>query len=268
MIDLNHGSRAVYAAAEETVGERINSLIDRALLDRHAQQEPRDYLGGSRIGEPCARKLVYEVMHTAIDSDKGFDGRTLRIFDVGHQFETLSIGWLRAAGFDLRTHRRDGGQFGFVTAGGRVRGHIDGVIVAGPDIGVAWPALFEHKAFQYWAPDKLLAVPQSTYEYLGTTAEGWSDYRYLSRLELVTVDTETGLSRKGRIDHSAYYEAPSEHRWTYVDIRRSIFMGDFVYAISDRGITAHRQSDLELTAEAALPGTLASSYGWGWGGLE
>jgi len=147
MIDLNHGSRAVYApAAQQTVGERINGLIDWALLDRHAQQEPRDYLGGSRIGEPCARKLVYEVMHTAIDADKGFDGRTLRIFDVGHQFETLSIGWLRAAGFDLRTHRRDGEQFGFVTAGGRIRGHIDGVIVAGPDIGVAWPALFEHKA--------------------------------------------------------------------------------------------------------------------------
>jgi hypothetical protein len=147
MIDLNHGSHAVYAPlGPETVGERINCLIDRALLDRNAQQEPRDYLGGSRIGEPCARKLVYEVMHTATDAGKGFDGRTLRIFDVGHHFETLSIGWLRAAGFELRTHRRDGEQFGFVTAGGRVRGHIDGVIVAGPDIGVGWPVLFEHKA--------------------------------------------------------------------------------------------------------------------------
>src|SRR5215207_5142286 len=80
MIDLNHGSRAVYAsAAQQTVGERINGLIDRALLDRHAQQEPRNYLGGSRIGEPCARKPVYQVMHTAIDAGKGFDGRTLRI---------------------------------------------------------------------------------------------------------------------------------------------------------------------------------------------
>jgi hypothetical protein len=146
MIDLNHGSGALYMPADGNVGERINALIDRALLDRHAQQEPRDYLGGSRIGEPCTRKLVYEVTHVAIDADKGFDGRTLRIFDVGHQFETLSIGWLQAAGFDLRTHRRDGVQFGFVAAGGRVRGHIDGVIVGGPDIGAAWPALWEHKA--------------------------------------------------------------------------------------------------------------------------
>jgi hypothetical protein len=61
-------------------------------------------------------------------------------------FEALSIRWLRAAGFDLRTERRDGGQFGFSTANGRIRGHIDGVIVAGPDIGIGWPALWEHKA--------------------------------------------------------------------------------------------------------------------------
>lgn len=30
MVDLNHGSKAVYAPeAQQTVGERINSLIDR-----------------------------------------------------------------------------------------------------------------------------------------------------------------------------------------------------------------------------------------------
>lgn len=147
MIDLNHGSQALYGGSQgEPIARRINTLIDRALVDRNRQQRPRTYLGGSRIGEPCARKLVYEYTHTALDAGKEFDGRTLRIFDAGHQFETLSVRWLRAAGFDLRTHRRDGEQFGFVTAGGRVRGHIDGVIVDGPDIGVAWPVLFEHKA--------------------------------------------------------------------------------------------------------------------------
>jgi hypothetical protein len=58
----------------------------------------------------------------------------------------MSVKWLRGAGFDLRTHRRDGGQFGFSAAGGRLRGHIDGVIVAGPDVGASWPVLWEHKA--------------------------------------------------------------------------------------------------------------------------
>ena len=49
---------------------------------------------------------------------KDFDGAMLRIFDAGHQFETLSIRWLRAAGFDLRDKRQDGAQFGFSIAAG------------------------------------------------------------------------------------------------------------------------------------------------------
>lgn len=147
MIDLNHGSHALYGVPQApAVADRVNALIDQALVERNQARRPRDYLGGSRIGEPCARKLAYEYAHAAVDAGKGFDGRTLRIFDAGHQFETLSVQWLRAAGFDLRTHRSDGEQFGFVTANGRIRGHIDGVIVAGPDIGAPWPLLWEHKA--------------------------------------------------------------------------------------------------------------------------
>ena len=147
-IDLNHGSGFVYGRIGHaiSVSDRVNALIDEALVTRNRHETPRDYLGGSRIGEPCARKLVYEVTHTAKDEGKDFDGAILRIFDAGHQFEALSIRWLRGAGFDLRTERADGGQFGFEAAGGKLRGHIDGVIVTGPDVGLNWPALWEHKA--------------------------------------------------------------------------------------------------------------------------
>jgi len=149
MLDLNHGSGAIYGGGDgdaPSIGDRINALVDAALVARNRGQPPREYLGASRIGEPCARKLVYEYTNTPKDPDKAFDGAILRIFDAGHQFETLSIKWLREAGFDLRTERASGGQFGFQTAGGRLRGHIDGVIVGGPAIGVVWPALWEHKA--------------------------------------------------------------------------------------------------------------------------
>nr|WP_221244497.1 hypothetical protein [Neoroseomonas alkaliterrae] len=150
MLDLNHGSGAVYGRLDHSregavaVTVRVNAAIDAALLVRHRRQVPRDYLGGSRVGEPCARKLVYEITHAPKDRD--FDADILRVFDAGHQFEALSIRWLRLAGFDLRDRGPDGGQIGFVAAGGRLRGHADGVIVAGPEVGVAWPALWEHKA--------------------------------------------------------------------------------------------------------------------------
>ena len=149
-VDFNHQSGFVYgrgyAARDANLG--INRLIDLALVAANRGQRPRDYLGASRIGEPCSRKLVYEFTHTPTDPGREFTGGTLRIFAAGHQFEDLSIRWLRAAGFDLRTHDARGGQFGFETANGRIKGHIDGVIVGGPDVGITWPALWEHKALK------------------------------------------------------------------------------------------------------------------------
>lgn len=151
LLDLNHQSGLVYGRPPDRLTDgqvtaRINAHVDAALVARNQRQQPRDYLGGSRVGEDCARKLVYEITHTAKDPGRDFDGGILRIFAAGHVFEELSIRWLRAAGFDLRDRGADGEQFGFVAAGGRLRGHADGVIVAGPDIGITWPALFEHKA--------------------------------------------------------------------------------------------------------------------------
>ena len=147
-VDLNHGSGFVYGRATpvDDTAEYLNALINAALVAADRSKPPRDYLGASRIGEPCSRKLVYEVTQAPKDDGKEFEGAILRIFDAGHQLEDLCIRWLRAAGFDLRTRNRSGEQFGFAIAGGRIRGHIDGVIIAGPDISVVWPALWEHKA--------------------------------------------------------------------------------------------------------------------------
>lgn len=149
-VDFNHQSGFVYGhgyPAADT-NQHINALVDRALVEANRGQRARNYLGASRIGEPCARKLVFEVTHTPPDPDKVFDGGILRVFAAGHQFEDLAIRWLRAAGFDLRTAGSDGEQFGFETAGGRIKGHIDGVIVNGPDVDITWPALWEHKALK------------------------------------------------------------------------------------------------------------------------
>jgi hypothetical protein len=151
MLDLNHQSGFVYGRLPtntEPLGARINSCIDTVLVAERAHQRPRDYLGASRIGEPCARRLVYEFTRTPVDPGKDFEGRSLRIFEAGHVFEDLAIRWLRKAGFDLRTQTRNGGQFGFETAGGRIRGHVDGIIVGGPDLDIPWPMLWEHKALK------------------------------------------------------------------------------------------------------------------------
>jgi hypothetical protein len=148
MIDLNSGSGCVYGpenASCATTGF-VNALIDRALESERLARGQRDYLGASRIGEPCGRRLCFEVSGTPVDEGAEHSGRALRIFDAGHVLEDLSIKWLRSAGFDLRTRKRNGEQFGFSIAAGRIRGHVDGVIVNGPDLGLPWPVLWEHKS--------------------------------------------------------------------------------------------------------------------------
>ncbi len=120
-------------------------------------------------------------------------------------------------------------------------------------------ALYEHKAFQYWAPKGLLAVPVSSY---GNDDRGWG-WSYSSHLLLISVGA-TGLELHGDIDHSRFYNNDKDHFWSFTDVRRSIFMGDFIYAISDRGITVHRLDDLAMVAEQTLPGYRPQDLYWWW----
>ena len=92
LIDLNHGSGSIYVGtAVQPAAARINSLIDAALTVERRNTMPRDYLGASRIGEPCSRRLVYEFTNTPPDDGRDFDGHVLRIFAAGHVFEDLAI---------------------------------------------------------------------------------------------------------------------------------------------------------------------------------
>ena len=140
MLDYNH--KASFA-------ERVNETIDAALIAENASRPPRDYLGGSRLGHACERALQFEFTATPKDEGQDFSGQLLRIFAIGHELEELAIRWLRGAEFELYTqkgNRPDGGQFGFSVAGGRIRGHVDGIFAAGPEgFGLDVPALWECK---------------------------------------------------------------------------------------------------------------------------
>ena len=139
-LDYNHRSG---------IAECINAAIDAALAAERAATPPRTYLGASRLGHACERALQFEFVGAPRDEGADFGGQTLRIFEIGHQLEDLAIRWLRAAGIDLYTrkgNRPDGEQFGFSVAGGRIRGHVDGIIADAPaSLGLHTPALWECK---------------------------------------------------------------------------------------------------------------------------
>ena len=132
------------AAATITVSERLEVLVDAGLQMQREAQPPRQYLGASRLGASCERQLQYEYAGAPVDPGRGFSGRLLRIFERGHRMEEAMAGWLRMAGFGLETERHDGQQFGFSALDGRLQGHVDGVLSAGPD-WLSYPALWESK---------------------------------------------------------------------------------------------------------------------------
>ena len=120
-------------------------------------------------------------------------------------------------------------------------------------------ATYESKAFQYWAPKSMLAVPLSTYRY-GSFNEGGEYYHafeYISKLMLVNVnETDGRLSLYGEINQSSLYNGEGERvSWGSGEqnIRRSIFMGDFVYALSAGGITVTNLTTLEESDRLFIP---------------
>ena len=130
--------------------------------------------------------------------------------------------------------------------------------VIDPEDGWTWAwseATWEHKAFQYWAPKGMLAIPINTYRY-----DYWYDsddkyhyeYQWVSKLIIVNI-TEDSLEIHGEIDHSGFYDDSGQRWWDSYNIRRSIFMGDYVYAISHGGVTATNLDTMEETASVELP---------------
>ncbi len=122
-------------------------------------------------------------------------------------------------------------------------------------------ATYEHKAFTYWAPENLLAIPLSTYRYIPNNDSSYYNYEYVSLLKLVNVDiVNLTLSSHGEVDHSGFY---NDDDWWYIgstSIRRSIFMGSHIYAFSALGVTVHNTSGMTLTGELQIPGQETPSW--------
>lgn len=100
--------------------------MKREIEKRVNNQEPRDYLGASLIGNPCSRQIWYTIHHCEREP---FTADTLMKFDDGHRTEDLTAERLRMVdGLELWTHDEEGKQFGFVAMDGKFKGHVDGII--------------------------------------------------------------------------------------------------------------------------------------------
>ena len=60
-------------------------------------------MSSSGLGRSCLRQIQYDYIAVPKDPGREFEPRTLRVFEAGHRAEEIVAGWLRLAGFDLRT---------------------------------------------------------------------------------------------------------------------------------------------------------------------
>lgn len=134
-------------------------------------------------------------------------------------------------------------------------------------------AAWNHKAFTFYDHLGMLAFPYMAY------GSGWDDFR--SSLEVFHVDPVSGFSKRGSVDHSNLVQSTCigfEEEWqrqncvyNYGQVRRGVFIEDFVYSISYGGIEVNRVENMAVdVARVNLPHDGITGYyywGWGWWGV-
>jgi hypothetical protein len=130
MLNFNRASLSL-----ESVNVAVNGAIERAATTMAVL--PRPYLGASIVGDACARRIQFDWWCAPVLSV-----RTREIFARGHYFEARMREQLVTAGFKFALPE----ELEFTTANGSLRGHADGVLVAGPLPNLIYPCLWECKA--------------------------------------------------------------------------------------------------------------------------
>lgn len=171
MPDLRHSAPAVVTSPDVNISELVNHHIDAGLQRARDERDARGYLGMSEIPDNCMRRVFF--YHSGVKRPP-MPGEQMRAQAVGDAFEILTLKWIQAAGFDVRTRNSSGQQFEFSVVGGRIKGHIDGVIVGGPELpGLRYPALWENKALKakYWNPIAKHGLKKAEPKYWGQCQE-------------------------------------------------------------------------------------------------
>jgi uncharacterized secreted protein with C-terminal beta-propeller domain len=127
--------------------------------------------------------------------------------------------------------------------------------------GYSWSeAQWDHHAFVYFAHLGMLAIPVTGYNWDYEYSNNWDWYldTYFSRLDLYRVSIDGGIVPAGSVSHGSMmpeFTAPEQKdntycymNWNYSDltqIRRGVFMENFLYSVSKGGVMVHDTEDIK-----------------------
>ncbi|GMV42913.1 MAG: hypothetical protein AMXMBFR64_46290 [Myxococcales bacterium] len=130
------------------------------------------------------------------------------------------------------------------------------------DAGTTSDALYDHKAFTFFAPKGLLAIPLSSWgsgpSGGGGVVPGGGTGVELDPLTepfagavVYDVSPETGFSKRGTIDHSSFLAGTDG--WRPEHVSRTVIIGEHIYTIGDLGMKVCALEGLAPVASVDFP---------------
>jgi len=125
--------------------------------------------------------------------------------------------------------------------------------------GSSSEALTNHLAFNFFAPIHMLALPMTVCE--GGSGGGYGSSMSFSGLMVYDTTVEKGFVLKGKVPHSTsttgsvYYDsAGCQSWWTHAstEVKRSVFMDEYVYSVSEKRIKVNALEDLGTDVQEVL----------------
>lgn len=113
---------------------------------------------------------------------------------------------------------------------------LDRLLLEGDEQSWSWSeALSDHHAFTYHRG--VLSIPA----YVGATGQ-----EPFSGLFVLSADPDTGIAKLGEIDHSDLPPPQDDPYGGFVQVRRSVYIDDAIYSLSNRGVKVNSLLDPEV----------------------
>lgn len=227
------------------------------------------------VGEVTGIAPGEQIYATRMMEDKGYmvtyeQVDPLFTLDLSDHTNPRVVGELEIPGYSAYLHPLDADHLLAVGMAGDADGNLSGVAVnvfdvsdfAAPELvhqyvlesdEWSWSeSLWDHHAFTFHRG--VLSVPATTYSYDDVTG----DWDYFSGLYTMSVDPTAGISLLGKVDHrdlvtdsecvySMWYDGYEDDvcdDWAwYASVRRSVYIEDNMFSISDYGVKVNDLND-------------------------
>ncbi len=123
----------------------------------------------------------------------------------------------------------------------------------------AWTeAQYDHHAFTYYEEAEVLALPVTR----------WSDAdgQQQSGLNLYRIDRDEGILDVGEVNHTPYMDQEAAWWGSCSQVRRSIFIEDYVFAVSNHGVQVVQLDSPEVDISGVVLGDPGCANNFAFGG--